>query len=248
MTEDSSNDSLPTVLVVDDEHLARLRMQKLVEDIDGYDCIGLAENGDQALAMIESLSPDIVLLDIRMPGKDGMDVAESIAASATKYETAVIFTTAYEEHALEAFEKLAAGYLLKPVNREKLQKSLEQASRLVGSKPRTHTRNHLSASSRGKVELIPLEDVRVLQAEHKYVTVHHKGGESILDESLKTLEDEFPDMFKRVHRNALVAVDHVQGLEKNSEGQYVLKMEDTDMQPVVSRRLVSTVRSWIKKL
>ena len=110
------------------------------------------------------------------------------------------------------------------------------------------TRHHLSASCRGNIELIPLDSVRLLQAEHKYVTVYHTGGESILDESLKTLEHEFPNRFKRVHRNALVSVEHVCAMEKNSDGQTILKIADIENQPIVSRRLVADVRQWLKQL
>lgn len=240
------------VLIVDDEHLARQRLEKMLETIEGYDAIGQADNGENALAMINDLKPDIVLLDIRMPGIDGLGVADSLANSVEHAGCAVIFTTAYEEHALDAFNLHASGYLLKPVNREKLQKALDQAARLVSNtvtdSDSSEHRRHLSASSRGKIELIPIENVRVLQAEHKYVTVFHTGGESILDDSLKMLEDEFPDMFRRVHRNALVSFRHVQALNKNRAGQYLLKMMDTDAQPIVSRRLVTQVRNWMKQL
>lgn len=239
------------VLIVDDEQLARQRLEKMLETIDGYTSIGQADNGEKALTMINELKPDIVLLDIRMPGIDGLGVASALANSVNNSGCAVIFTTAYEEHALDAFDLHASGYLLKPVNKEKLHKALDQAARLVNTSVKAtdaEHRIHLSASSRGKIELIPLENVRVLQAEHKYVTVFHTHGESILDESLKMLEDEFPDMFKRVHRNALVSPRHVQGLSKNALGQYILKMADTNARPIVSRRLVTEVRIWMKQL
>ena len=241
------------VLIVDDEQLARQRLEKMLESIDGFEPIGQAENGEKALAMIRELNPDIILLDIRMPGVDGLGVANTLANQAEEAGCAVIFTTAYEEHALDAFDLHASGYLLKPVNREKLAKALKQAARLVGSPPETTSehpdhRSHLSASSRGKVELIPLGNVRLLLAEHKYVTVYHTGGESILDESLKMLEDEFPDIFRRVHRNALVSFKHVKALKKNASGQFVLKIMDTDAEPIVSRRLVTQVRNWMKQL
>lgn len=235
------------VLIVDDEALARQRLKKMLQDIAGFDCIGEAENGAEALAQIRQLQPDITLLDIRMPDMDGMAVASAIRDDST-LQTVLVFTTAYEDHALQAFDLQASGYLLKPVKKDKLVQALEQASRLVGSRPKVHSRMHLSASSRGKIELIPLEDVRLLQAEHKYVTVYFPGGEAILDESLKMLEEEFPEMFKRVHRNALVAMDYVEALEKNPDGQYQLRIADIDEKPVVSRRMLSDVRQWLKRL
>lgn len=230
-----------TILVVDDEALARARIIKMLALVPGFDVIGEADSGEQALQAIQSLKPDVVLLDIRMPGLDGMAVAKAIEAEGLPCD--FIFTTAYDEYAVDAFDVQAKGYLLKPVKQEKLQKVLQSLHPEVNE-----ARHHLSASSRGNIELIPLDTVRLLQAEHKYVTVYHTAGESILDESLKTLESEFPQRFKRVHRNALVSVEHVCAMEKNSDGQVVLKIADIENQPIVSRRLVADVRQWLKQL
>ncbi len=232
------------VLVVDDEPLARQRLESMVQAIEGFEVCGTAANGEEAIEQCRALQPEIALLDIRMPVVDGMQAAETIAKE--KLRTKVIFTTAYDEYAVDAFDVDAQGYLLKPVNKEKLEKILMSVAAKAGFL--ADGRSHLSASSRGNIELIPLENVRVLQAEHKYVTVYHTQGESILDESLKSLETEFPSYFKRVHRNALVSGSHVVSMEKNIDGQYELKVEDTDVKPLVSRRLVSEVRGWMKKL
>lgn len=236
------------VLLVDDESLARQRLAKMLESLQGYTVVGEADNGAQALQRIQELKPDIVFMDIRMPGIDGLEAARVIASDAESFGCRVIFTTAYDEYALAAFDLQAVGYLLKPVSRDKLEKALEQAARVVLQKRLGSRREHLSSTSRGKVELIPLDNVRVLQADHKYVTAFHTQGESILDESLKTLEEEFPERFKRIHRNALVSVEHVTGMDKNGEGQYVLKLQGTDVRPVVSRRLLTDVREWLKGL
>ena len=233
------------VLIVDDEPLARQRLVRLLESIDGYEVIGQACDGASAIEQVDALKPDIALLDIRMQGVDGLDVAKAIDEKGL--DTVVIFITAYDEYALDAFDAKAQGYLLKPVDSEKLEKVLQQASRGISAYS-VHQRTHLSASSCGNIELIPLSTVRLLQAEHKYVTVYHTGGESILDESLKSLEDQFFSLFKRVHRNALVSVDHILSMGKNSEGQYTLTIADTEIKPVVSRRLVSDVRHWMKQL
>ena len=232
------------VLVVDDEQLARQRLESMIDSIDGYEVCGMASQGEEALELCRQLQPDIALLDIRMPVLDGMQTAEIMAKE--DFRTKVIFTTAYDEYAIDAFEVAAQGYLLKPINKEKLEKVLMSVAAKAGFL--ADGRSHLSASSRGNIELIPLDNVRVLQAEHKYVTVYHTQGESILDESLKSLENEFPNSFKRVHRNALVSAAHVVSMEKNIDGQYELKVEDCDVQPLVSRRLVSEVRGWMKKL
>jgi two-component system response regulator AlgR len=235
------------ILLVDDEALARQRLIKMLETLEGYTVVGEAENGAQALERIKELKPDVVFMDIRMPGVDGLEAAQAIANDADEYGCRVIFTTAYDEYALAAFDLQAIGYLLKPINKEKLQKALEQATRVQVNK-QSNQREHLSSTSRGKVYLIPLDNVRILQADHKYVTVYHTQGESILDESLKNLEEEFGERFKRIHRNALVSVEHVLGMDRNRQGQYVLKMEGCDVKPVVSRRLITEVRNWLKKL
>ena len=234
------------VLIVDDEQLARQRIRHMLEDIAGFACIGEAANGEQALQQIESLKPDIVLLDIRMPGMDGMQVAENIQARG--YSCKVVFTTAYSDYAIDAFEVNAQGYLLKPVNKDKLAKVLNGLRQEALGDDDQEQRHHLSASSRGSIELIPIENVRVLMAEHKYVTVYHTQGESILDDSLKSLETEFSKYFIRVHRNALVSIAHIESLDKNAAGQYELRIADCDVRPAVSRRLVSSVRNRMKQL
>jgi len=232
------------VLIVDDEPLARQRLESMIDSIEGFEVCASASQGEEALEFCRTIQPDIALCDIRMPVMDGMQVAEAIDKE--KLRTKVIFTTAYDEYAVDAFGVDAKGYLLKPINKDKLESTLFSVAAKAGFL--SDGRSHLSASSRGNIELIPLENVRVLQAEHKYVTVYHTQGESILDESLKSLEQEFPLYFKRVHRNALVSGQHVVSMEKNIDGQYELKIEDTDVKPLVSRRLVSDVRGWMKKL
>ncbi|MCK5881348.1 MAG: response regulator transcription factor [Sinobacterium sp.] len=232
------------VLVVDDEPLARQRLESMISSIEGFEVCATASQGEEALEYCRQQQPELALMDIRMPVLDGMEAADIMGKE--NLRTKVIFTTAYDEYAVDAFGVDAQGYLLKPVNREKLERTLMSVAAKAGFL--ADGRSHLSASSRGNIELIPLENVRVLQAEHKYVTVYHTQGESILDESLKSLETEFPSFFKRVHRNALVSISHVASMGKNIDGQYELKVEDTNVKPLVSRRLVSDVRGWMKKL
>lgn len=235
------------VLIVDDEALARARLHKMLDDIAGFDVMGEASNGLQALEKIEALKPDIVLLDVRMPGMDGLEVAKQLSAAPARYQCRIIFTTAYDEYALEAFDSQASGYLLKPVNKDKLRRALEQAARVSHYQLPEH-RQHLSVNSRGKIALIPLCDVRVLLAEHKYVTVYYRGGEAILDDSLKDLEKEFDGVFFRVHRNALVSMSHVSSLSKNTEGQYEVQVDDVNLRPLVSRRLVTELKQRMRQM
>lgn len=236
------------VLIVDDEPLAVARLEKQLQTFAEYQCVATANSGRDALVKMLEFQPDIVLSDIRMPDIDGIELVKQ-AAEQTGKRAVFIFTTAYEEHALEAYDLQVSSYLLKPVNAEKLYQALNKASKLVASAQQDEAqRQYLSVSMRGSVELIPIENVRVLYAEHKYVTVYHTQGEALIDISLKALEEEFSGRFKRVHRSALVAEKYVEGLVKVEDGQFYLKIQDIDFKPLVSRRMIADVRQWLKEL
>lgn len=240
------------VLIVDDEHLARDRLSRMLSALDGVSVVGEAANGLQAVKLTAELQPEIVLMDIRMPGMDGLEAAQHLAGF--DEPPAVIFCTAYEEHALEAFDLQAVGYLLKPVRKEKLADALGKSQRvnkaqLVAlSEDETPRRTHISARTRRGVELIPIEKIAFFQADQKYVTVRHGDSETIVDDTLRELEDEFSDRFVRVHRNALVAAAHVVGLDKTSEGHFQIRLRDVDVALDVSRRHVAAVRKFVKNL
>lgn len=241
------------VLIVDDEILARQRLARMVEKIEGFNVVGEAGDADQAFAAVLEQDPDVVLLDIRMPGKDGLNLAQEI--SALDDPPAIIFCTAFDQYALEAFGTNAVGYLLKPVKAEQLLQVLDKASRLNKIQrqaaeqklpPKQDGRNHISAKTRRGVELIPLEDVRYFIADHKYVTVFHLQGEHLLDETLKELEEEFGNRFLRIHRNALISVKHIEAIERNSQGQYQVRLSGCTQKPLVSRRHVGGVKEFMK--
>ena len=191
-----------------------------------------------------------------MPGRDGLSLAQDIAE--LEDAPAVIFCTAFDQYALDAFGTNAVGYLLKPVKAEQLLQVLEKAQKLNKIQrgaaqqqvaPKTETqRTHISAKTRRGVELIPLDDVRYFLADHKYVTVFHRAGEHLLDETLKELEEEFGARFVRVHRNSLVSVKHIEALERNAQGQYQVRLADTELRPVISRRHVSDLKELLKAL
>ncbi|MBD3648084.1 MAG: response regulator transcription factor, partial [Pseudomonadales bacterium] len=220
------------VLIVDDEKLARERLARMVDTLDEYETIGEASCGEDAVRKASELEPDIVLLDIRMPGSDGLTAANKLAT--LQSPPAVVFCTADGEHAVDAFDVNAAGYLLKPVRREALVETLSRVGRVnkvqrksvTGEDERRQkkSRTHISAKTRRGIELIPLNEIRFFQADHKYVTVRHEGGEVLIDDTLRDLEQEFGDKLVRVHRNALVMMDHLEGLERDSRGQYQVKM------------------------
>ena len=232
------------VVIVDDEPPARDRLRRLIEEIEGCECAGEAGNGHEAIALVARATPDVVLLDIRMPGMDGVEAARHLGS--LDQPPAVIFTTAYDEYALRAFEAHAAGYLLKPVRKEKLSEALARAARLtkpqlaaIAATTTNRRRTHLSVRVRSELRLIPVEDVLYFLADQKYVSVRHRGGEELIEESLKSLEEEFEPDFVRIHRNALVAVRHMASIERGDDGQYSVRLRGLEEALQVSRRLAS---------
>ena len=239
------------VLVADDEPLARERLRALLADIDGVEVVAEAADGHEALHACAEHRPDLVLLDIAMPGIDGLEAARHLAAFEPR--PAVVFCTAYDAHALSAFEAEAIDYLVKPVRPERLAAAIERvrtfaAGRGVNPAAPTQRRTHLCARLRGSLRLIPIEDVHYLQAEEKYVVVHHARGEDLIEESLKSLEEEFAERFVRIHRNCLVARHEIVELKRSPDGhvQAVLRHGKTPLE--VSRRCVAGLRDTLKHL
>ena len=198
------------ILIVDDEPPARERLRSMLVELGEFEVAGVAGNGAQALELVDKLLPDIVLLDVRMPGVDGLEVARQLAA--LPEPPAVIFTTAFDEYALQAFDSQAVAYLLKPIRAEKLKVALTKAGRLtrpqlqqVASAAREPAhRSHIGVRGRDGLKLIPVEEVLCFHADQKYTTVKHQKGEDLIEDSLKILEEEFTADFVRIHRNALV--------------------------------------------
>ncbi len=242
------------ILIVDDEPLARQRLIGLVQDMSGFDTCANASNGKDALRLAQELKPDVVLLDIRMPGMDGIETAHHM--NRLSKPPAIIFTTAYSEHALNAFETHAVDYLLKPVKQDRLHNALNAAVRLT--KPQLEQlkfideapkiRTHICVKTRGNLELIPLETIRYFLADHKYVTLRTGEGEHLIEESLKSLENEFSHILTRIHRNALISDRYMSGLEKNEEGHCVVTIEGIDERLEISRRHLPHVRKKIKNM
>tara|TARA_R110000782_G_scaffold166718_1_gene258618 strand:+ start:1663 stop:2397 length:735 start_codon:yes stop_codon:yes gene_type:complete len=241
------------ILIVDDEALARERLHDLV--IELYpDAITIeAINGIDALDKISAHSPEIILLDIRMPGMDGLELANHLLHLDSP--PAIVFTTAYQDHTLSAFDANAVDYLLKPIRKERLKIAIERAAvvsqsklaLLNNNKEKPSVRTHLSAMLQGNIQLIAIENIYFLKAEQKYVTAGWPGGEILIDEPLVTLEAEFSDHFIRIHRNALVAINHIEALRKTTEGQHVIKLSDMPIELSVSRRHFSDVKKIIKQ-
>jgi two-component system, LytTR family, response regulator AlgR len=237
------------VLIVDDEPPARELLCSLLAEIGDHELAGQAASGEEALRLAVDASPDIVLLDVRMPGIGGIETARQL--NSLVEPPAVIFTTAYDEYAINAFDAHAAGYLLKPIRKEKLADALSRAGRLTrpqlqklaaDSGQPAERRTHIAARHREGLRLIPIEEVIYFFAEQKYTTVHHAKGTDLIEDSLRSLEEEFGSAFVRIHRNALVSVRFMDGIERNSPGSYFVRLRGCQAPLPVSRRMASELR------
>ena len=241
------------ILIADDEPLARERLRSLVTEIGSpWTVVDEVSDGRRVLERCGKGDVDLVLLDIRMPDMDGLEAASRLLD--LDQPPAVIFTTAYSECALDAFDYHAVDYLLKPIRRDRLEQALERTGSLsrIQLKSLTERRSRELASQsicvrfRGELQRIEAERILFFRAESKYVTVFHRDGESLVEESLKSLEQRFADIFIRIHRNALVNVDYLAALRKDSEGQYCVELRDSEHCIEVSRRHLAAVRQWLR--
>jgi two-component system response regulator AlgR len=237
------------VLIVDDEPLARARLRTLLQADPTVVVAGEAADGEAALVACRSQPPDLVLLDIAMPGMDGLQTARALAACRPR--PAVVFCTAYDAHALSAFEAEALDYLVKPVRAERLAAALARvrtflAGRAAPAADAPGARRHLTARLRGSLRLIPIEEVHYLQAEEKYVVVHHARGEDLIEEPLKALEAEFAGRFVRIHRNCLVARAQLAELRRTADGHVQAVLRDVPRLLDVSRRCLGPLRELLQ--
>ncbi len=242
-------------LVVDDESLARTRLRTLLSDCrqPSAQCVGEAANAVQAMALLQHQSVDVALVDIHMPGADGLTLARSLQSLAQA--PALIFVTAHTEHAVEAFELEAVDYLTKPVRLERLQQALQKVERLMQSRRGVVANgvqeDVLIIQERGRTERIPVQQILYFKAELKYVTVRTAKRSYILDGSLNDLEDKYGADFVRIHRNALIARRAVRALEKHfdaEEGEWwAVRLNGVDELLAVSRRQLAAVRELVSR-
>ncbi|HZQ63027.1 MAG TPA: LytTR family DNA-binding domain-containing protein [Casimicrobiaceae bacterium] len=241
------------ILIVDDETPARRRLRELLDDCAAalpLIVVGEAANGREAMSLLSTITADLVLSDIRMPDMDGLELARHLLKLAQP--PVLIFTTAYHEHALQAFEVNAVDYLVKPVRVQRLLAALQKVPRL---KPLTaqkldqlpaSARRFLSVTERSRVVLVPVEEIIYLKAELKYITIRTAQREHLLEESLTRLEEEFGSRFVRVHRNCLVARDYIRGFERRAsddgDAHWEVLLKGIDDTLPVSRRQQSVVR------
>ena len=251
------------ILIVDDEQLACKRLRTLLSDCKQPSATvgGEAKTADEAMALLKNEQFDAILLDIHMPGGDGLALARSLK-DLPYFQTnppAIVFITAHAEHAVEAFELTATDYLTKPVRLERLQNSLQKVERFRQSIRRLEpeisiekTNEILIIQERGTTERIPLREVLYLKAELKYISVRTALKTHILEGSLNDLEARFPKQFLRVHRNALVAIQAIRALEKHydpDEGDgWAVRLSGIDELVMVSRRQLSAVKDVISKV
>ena len=240
-----------SVLIADDEPLARERIRRLVEALSGYRVCGEAADGDETLKQVAQLDPDILLLDIRMPGMDGMEAADRL--SQLSNPPALIFCTAYDHYAIRAFGVQAIAYLLKPVRKEALADALARAGRVnrvqlqtLNGQARQRPEQLAVRTHRG-TELIDLSEILYCEADQKYVTIHHSRGETVCDYTLKDLENSYSRVLLRTHRHTLVGVRFIQGLKRTSDGQNRVVLRDGQGELPVSRRHASNVRQWLQE-
>jgi len=241
------------ILIADDEPLARLRLQSLLVEIDPeFTILAGASNGLEALEQCIKEKPDLILLDIRMPKMDGLQAAIEITKA--KLKTSIVFITAYDEHALAAFDNNAIDYLLKPVKKERLETMLEKVKRVsfpqedsLSRLPASPSpRRHLCAHSHLGINIINLNEILCFKADSKYVSAITAKESFLLDESLKALEEEFATQFFRVHRNALVNINAIKSLGKDCSGQHQVIISGLNKPIIVSRRHYTDLNKFLR--
>lgn len=225
------------VLLVDDERLARDRLERMLRKVEGIDIVGHAEDGDAAVRLIDRDKPDVVFLDVQMPGMDGFGVLDSAA-----YSPHVVFATAHDAYAIKAFEVHAVDYLLKPISRQRLEETLRRVRARIGTQPpdwhelaravRSEDRRYPEQipAHRGKqILLLPVEDIYWLEVEYRLVYAYSASERYMTNFTLKDLEDRLdPEVFFRAHKSRLVNLRKVQSIVPWFGGRYKLVMRNPE--------------------
>jgi len=236
-------------LIADDEPLALSRLKRLLAEVPSIELIGEAVNGSQLVSMAVNMKPELIISDIKMPGKTGLEAVQEICGSESP--PAIIFCTAYDQYAVKAFEISAVGYLVKPVELIKLTAAIEQAS-VVNQVQLSVLANESNSVGRllidgvGSIESVELSDVDYFQAEDKSVIAHMSDREIVVDYSLNELTDMLGEAVLRVHRSTLVNLGNIKRLFKSDSGQTLAEFE-SGRQVTVSRRMVAAVKRAFKE-
>lgn len=243
------------ILIIDDEKPARNRLRRMlaanVTANADVEVVGEAGSGGEALQLILDEKPDVLLLDISMPGMDGMALARLLQKQELqKHQSrpAVIFCTAWSDQAVDAFECDAVDYLVKPVRAERLAAALDKARRFTAKNEAAGNEVFLRSILGSKVKLLPMSEVCCFYSEDKYTTVVHDNGKLVIDQPLLELEKEHSDILLRVHRGALVVKSRIRGLEKTADSRHLVVLEGSEDRPQVSRRNLPSIRKLIKDL
>lgn len=235
-------------MIVDDEPLARSRMQRLLSGIDSVDIVGVVSNGLEAVSLSKSLQLDVIFMDIQMPKMTGIDAAREIISSAPSEPPAIIFCTAYDQYAIQAFKVNAASYLLKPINQDELQKAIDQASKLnhfqlSAIHEEALERTSLPIKQGDVIERLPFSDLFYFRAEGKYIVAGLGDKKEILvDYTLKDLEERCGEHFIRVHRNTLVNKSKLLKLNRDDPKLDYVELSEPEMKFAVSRRMLSLIK------
>jgi len=232
-------------LIIDDEQLARQRLARLLEPYDEIDVVGQAVNGQDGLEKIEKLLPDLVFLDIEMPVFNGFELLHQL-----KHQPKVIFTTAYDQYAIKAFEEDSIDYLLKPIETERLEKTLKKLQQaqhqpipslslevLIKQMQFKKEVKTLTVKIGDKILLIKLDSIIYIEAEEKYVFLHTADGKKHLtDFTINSLEEKLPDQFIRIHRSYIINTDQIKEIRKSFNGAFVFIMNNTENARLTSSR------------
>jgi two-component system, LytTR family, response regulator len=255
------------VLIVDDELLARQRLEDLLRDCDDVEIVGTAENGDAAVEAIQNLQPDLVFLDVQMPGKTGVEVVRTIGPQRMP---ATVFVTAYDRYAVEAFDMAAVDYLVKPFDDERFEQAFSRARRLIelaevdrlsgrllavlqGDRPAAPAApgaaseylERIAVEARGQVRVVPVDSVEYITASGPYAELHVSGKTHVIRERMQTLEERLdPAKFLRIHRSAIVRLDQVDTLVRDPGGDYEVRLK-SGAQLSVSRGRVEQLERWM---
>ncbi len=242
------------IVICDDEQLARQRLRRLLADLPEYQVVGEASTGQQALAMVELKAPDILLIDIQMPQGNGLETVRQLQQIPNA--PAVIFITAFDEFALEAFQVHAENYLLKPIRQTQLIQALSKCHRLNKAQQNQITKaadptkpplQQLSIHTHRGIELIPCDKIRYFKADQKYVVINTGNHEAITEQTLKTIEEQLSGDFVRIHRNSLVNLHYITALALHN-GHYHIKLKDPVISLQVSRRHVKELKKKLQHI
>jgi len=226
------------VLIVDDEPLARIRLLKMLQKLGFTDCFE-AKNGHEAIKLTHQHVPDLILLDIQMPILGGLDAARLIKQQHN--EIPIVFCTAYDEFAIDAFDLSVDDYLLKPVSMERLSQAISKAGL------NSQAENRLELKRGNKTLMSPLKEICLFIADGKYITACLGETEYMVDSSLLQLEKKFPNDLVRIHRNTLVNVNALIGVQLNQDGKYLAILKNSSIRPIISRRKLPLIKKHLKK-